>query len=565
MRTGGRGGAILAAVGMVLAVAVPAGAQPSAVATAKGGHAAWAPMLPPVPPNASPRFPDASISGVACPAVGSCVGVGVYDDAGDNQLPLIETLSDGTWRSTEAPPPVDATAAYLTTLACPTVGSCVAVGSYFTLNGGGGQGFLETLAGGTWSAMVAPLPSDAEPGSQDLTSVACPASGSCVAVGYDIDPSDHAQDLIEMESGTAWIPTEAPLPDNGAYAEESPGGDDFVACPIVGICVLVGNYQDASGGEQGFIESLSDGTWTPTVAPVPANALTSSITLNAVACPAAGFCVAAGQYQTPSEIPGVFETLSEGTWTATQELLPANADEAESNSVPPITSIACGSVGSCVAVGSYEARPSGDAYGVIEMLSDGTWSDIEAPLPASATPTALTAVACPVVAACVAVGPVPHTMFPSRGVIETQSARSWTPMDARLPAGAARDVTDFNALACPAVNSCVAVGSLYRGGVDRAFVEMQAAPVITSADHATFIVNQAGRFTMAATGSPAPWLSEKDTLPTGLTFVGGFGTATIAGTPTSNAGHFLVRIRASNGRQPSAVQYLTLVIRRPSS
>jgi hypothetical protein len=85
------------------------------------------------------------------------------------------------------------------------------------------------------------------------------------------------------------------------------------------------------------------------------------------------------------------------------------------------------------------------------------------------------------------------------------------------------------------------------------------------AETATAIMGPGGPLTLAATGSPTPSISEKDTLPPGLTFVGGLGTATIAGTPRSSPGHFLIRVQASNGRRPKATQYFTLIVRRSAT
>jgi len=61
----------------------------------------------------------------------------------------------------------------------------------------------------------------------------------------------------------------------------------------------------------------------------------------------------------------------------------------------------------------------------------------------------------------------------------------------------------------------------------------QQAPIITSANGATFAIGSQGSFTVTATGAPTPALSESGALPGGVTFVdNGNGTATIHGNPT---------------------------------
>jgi hypothetical protein len=88
------------------------------------------------------------------------------------------------------------------------------------------------------------------------------------------------------------------------------------------------------------------------------------------------------------------------------------------------------------------------------------------------------------------------------------------------------------------------------------------APAITSANSAGFTVGTAGSFTVTATGSPTPALTESGTLPGGVTFVdNGNGTATLSGTPTSaSAGTYALTITASNGVSPNASQPFTLTV-----
>ena len=74
------------------------------------------------------------------------------------------------------------------------------------------------------------------------------------------------------------------------------------------------------------------------------------------------------------------------------------------------------------------------------------------------------------------------------------------------------------------------------------------APAFTSASAATSIVGTPFTFTVAATGNPAPTLTETGPLPTGITFTGNAnGTATIAGTAAAGTGgSYPITITASN-------------------
>jgi large repetitive protein len=81
-------------------------------------------------------------------------------------------------------------------------------------------------------------------------------------------------------------------------------------------------------------------------------------------------------------------------------------------------------------------------------------------------------------------------------------------------------------------------------------------PVLTSPASTTFTEGAFGSFTVTATGTPAPTLSETGTLPTGVTLT---STGVLSGTPTQN-GVFPVTITASNGIGTPVTQSFTLTV-----
>jgi alpha-tubulin suppressor-like RCC1 family protein len=87
----------------------------------------------------------------------------------------------------------------------------------------------------------------------------------------------------------------------------------------------------------------------------------------------------------------------------------------------------------------------------------------------------------------------------------------------------------------------------------------QQPPAFTSATTATFMVGVKGRFSLTATGSPAPTYSiSSGTLPAGLTLEA--STGIISGTPAASAaGSTTLTVRASNG-STDATQTLTLAV-----
>jgi hypothetical protein len=82
---------------------------------------------------------------------------------------------------------------------------------------------------------------------------------------------------------------------------------------------------------------------------------------------------------------------------------------------------------------------------------------------------------------------------------------------------------------------------------------------ITSASGTTFTVGAAGSFTVTATGSPAPTLSESGALPSGVGF--NPGTGLLSGTPgAGTAGTYSITFTAHNGVGSDATQSFTLTV-----
>ncbi|HTT86906.1 MAG TPA: hypothetical protein VMF60_06040, partial [Acidimicrobiales bacterium] len=480
-------------------------------------------------------FSGVEFSAVSCPATGSCVAVGEGSSASGGSSGVMANLSDGTWSMTAAPLPANVAAVdafgLFGSVTCPVVGACEAVGADLVLGAKKAkeEGFIDTLSAGQWTATEAPLASKKSAHAlSDLQSVACPAADACAAGGVFADKSHKGgEGLLETLSSGTWSPVDVPLPANAVPGASGPFSD--VTCPAVGTCVAVADYVDASGNQQALIETLTGATWTATQAPVPADAGTDPFAaLGGVSCPSAGSCVAVGGYtDTSGDEQGLVETLADGAWTATEAPLPADAPAiggdpsaiatttaaaarlarsstvrlarattrttagsitetkkfswarqvtgtgalttarrtskatAFTDVVPPVLStLSCATTHSCVAAGSlyYATGP----VGVIDTLSAGTWTTSEA-LPADAarnTLAQLDAVACGAPTSCLAVGSYDDTSGDAQGLVSTQNGTTWSPSEVPAPAGAAADPEiDLEGIACAPAGSCVAVGS----------------------------------------------------------------------------------------------------------
>ncbi|MDN4613099.1 putative Ig domain-containing protein [Leifsonia sp. F6_8S_P_1B] len=100
-------------------------------------------------------------------------------------------------------------------------------------------------------------------------------------------------------------------------------------------------------------------------------------------------------------------------------------------------------------------------------------------------------------------------------------------------------------------------------------LDASEAPVITSADAASFSVGAAGTFTVTTTsGWPvATTIAVAGPLPDGVSFTdNGDGTATIAGTPPTGAGGtYAVTVSATNGASAPATQAVLLTVNEATS
>jgi len=81
--------------------------------------------------------------------------------------------------------------ANITSVSCPAAGSCAAVGFYHA-GSGRGQAFVVTETNGRWrTAIKVPGLAALNGGSSDITSVSCTAADSCAAIGDYVDGSSH--------------------------------------------------------------------------------------------------------------------------------------------------------------------------------------------------------------------------------------------------------------------------------------------------------------------------------------------------------------------------------------
>ena len=409
---------------------------------AGAGAPTWSGTGAALPANADPGS-TAELIATSCPTAGNCVAVGAYASGG-HPAGLVDTESNGAWTATQVPTPGNAEiggSSEVLTVDCPAVGSCVAAGLYLD-SSGSAQGLLLTQTGGSWSVVEAPLPAGAGSNPQvTLISSSCWAPGACIVAGLYRDNGANPHALVLTLSAGSWTIAALPLPAN---AEADQVSQLFAAsCGAPGSCAAVGDYTDNASGVQGLVLTLSGGNWSAAEAPLPADAASpADAEMVGVSCPSAGTCTVIGQYRggSDSHQRSVIESVSNGSVTGIEAPLPADAATSGSSPAPGnvLFGLSCPSTQYCVATGAYVSTASSlnGSSPLIETLSGGTWTPTAGPGIDPTTSSVLWGVSCSWPGSCAAVGTSSSGVDAASGFIETLTNGSWSESPVTLPPNA---------------------------------------------------------------------------------------------------------------------------------
>ncbi len=235
---------------------------------------------------------------LACPSLRLCMSVGPARRAPAGAA----RFSGGRWRSlpvrTDLGPVQrryrgDHLVSELTSVSCPSSRMCIAVGGLLVFGRGIEVPIIEGWNGKRWQPVPAPM------GAASLTSVSCTSARSCVAVGSSARPGGRAQPIAMQMQGRRWSSRRLPV------VRGFDGVLNAVSCRRSG-CVAVGfAFHPTTGGGQigrGLVIAREHGGWTVRTLTSPAGiaaaAVSSSEELAAVSCPPAGTttCVAVGSW-----------------------------------------------------------------------------------------------------------------------------------------------------------------------------------------------------------------------------------------------------------------------------
>ena len=142
-------------------------------------------------------------------------------------------------------------------VACADANDCAAIGILGGYAAGPWLGWLLSERNGAWTASTATvaLPSGKAsiPINVFLHSVACPSAGTCVAVGTY---QNGKYGLILIERNGKWRPGVRPVVPRNAARKKGWTTLDSVSCPSTNHCTIVGQYKARSGNPQGLIINL---------------------------------------------------------------------------------------------------------------------------------------------------------------------------------------------------------------------------------------------------------------------------------------------------------------------
>ena len=348
-----------------------------------------------VPPGAV----DAQLNAVSCWAVGSCVAGGTSSPNAKNSRGIISTEVRGVWGPLKVVGPTNGENS-IVGLACPAPGSCVAIGDNTAATSvvGNGQesGFMITQKGSVWSAPhVIPLSGEGPHPSFDAFAVQCPSKTLCVVIG-------RAAQLVALtwNSGKWSAPHVFYLSDFGTQVRDAylPS----LSCTSTNWCIAVGqDVAEASNSPQAVSVTMKNGQWGRPTPLVGYHDSTDGNFLSSVSCVAKGSCTATGGtlFDPVNPLPLVM-TESHGHWKKAKVLtIPGHAPPPESSMA--LSPVSCASNTQCT--GLITSYPTTLVSGVATTRGAGHWSvDLFTQLGAFVVPS-LTALSC-MNDTCVAVG-----------------------------------------------------------------------------------------------------------------------------------------------------------------
>jgi hypothetical protein len=323
--------------------------------------------------------------GVSCPSSTFCFATGSYQRPKVGGVVPLGEDSVGEWpfaewflNNPEVPKP-ESELAVTDGVACVTNVFCEAVGAYNKKR----SGFAELWNGSEWHIQETPVLT--EPENVEVTAVSCTSTTVCESVGRV-----RNELLAEAWNGTKWT-KQAVLPSTG---EESLRG---VSCTSATFCEAVGVAGYVNEGLGFPVGRRWNGTsWVSANPKQPEG--NKLLRLNAVSCASANACEATGVYENASHVDVPLAERWNGIeWQIQSTPTPAGAK------LSTLDAVSCPAAESCTAAGHYQ-NSSGVNVTLVEVWNGSTWTVESTPNPEGATESLLRGISCRSATVCTAVG-----------------------------------------------------------------------------------------------------------------------------------------------------------------
>lgn len=235
-------------------------------------------------------------------------------------------------------------------LACPSAGSCVAVG-----RDAQGKVGIATQTSGRWGSVV---PLAGLPKYSLMSSVSCWRPGNCIAVGSWA--SNPRVAMWTLETKGRWSVARRMRHTYGTLTDYSDPGTS-VACVHGGYCVAGGMSRDASGAERAYLQVFTHGRWGPPFPVGPSIHSGGESWVTTISCARPGLCVAGGEvrYANPSSFVA---SEVNGSWSIDRPTL------------SDVSSSSCDAADTCVVGGWQYDESQLDGRSNLVAFTDGRWS-----------------------------------------------------------------------------------------------------------------------------------------------------------------------------------------------
>ncbi len=331
------------------------------------------------------------------------------------------------------PPPNSA----LSSMACPAPTSCLAVGDY------GQSEFLYQLLAERWNGATWTRQSSSPLDGSFLYGLSCPSARVCWAVGYQLTPEDDSVALAERWNGSTWT----------AGTPVDPGTQNaFASVSCVGTldCFMVGSYSVDSGVYEPLIERYADTNtgviWRTEINPTPAGSTRTH--LQSITCVGVNDCNAVGFAYNSKD---VYVTYADHWNGSSWKLVPTENPRGAVGSF--LEGVACTSATRCIAVG-YAERSSASYQTLVETWNGKVWSLARSANRSGTSSSLLNSIACAGSRACNAVG-YSTSAAGEEAFAERWNGSTWSVGPTRSP-GTHGQLTGVE---CRSATSCTAVGS----------------------------------------------------------------------------------------------------------